>query len=81
MDYISRHIGPTDSERAKMLDIVGYGSIQELVDAAMPPGILAKQPLNLPPALTEKEAQNRLRELAAKNTVLRAFYARATPPP
>ena len=85
MDYISRHIGPTDSERAKMLDIVGYGSIQELVDAAMPPGILAKQPLNLPPALTEKEAQNRLRELAAKNTVLRAFYGQGysstvTPP-
>ena len=85
MDYISRHIGPTDSERAKMLDTVGYGSIQELVDAAIPAGILAKQPLNLPPALTEKEAQDRLRELAAKNTVLRAFHGQGysstvTPP-
>ena len=85
MDYISRHIGPTDSERAKMLETVGYGSIQELVDAAMPAGILAKQSLNLPSALTEKEAQNRLRELAAKNTVLRAFHGQGysstvTPP-
>ncbi|MGV0432338.1 aminomethyl-transferring glycine dehydrogenase [Corynebacterium sp. 20_84] len=85
MDYISRHIGPTDSERSVMLDAVGYGSIDELVAAATPPGILAKAPLDLPEALTEQEAQNRLRELAGKNTVLKAFYGQGfsstiTPP-
>jgi len=85
VDYITRHIGPTDEERAQMLDRVGYGSIAELVDAATPPGILLKQPLNLPEPLSEKEAQNRLRELAGKNTVLRAFHGQGysstvTPP-
>ncbi|WP_087117772.1 aminomethyl-transferring glycine dehydrogenase [Corynebacterium urinipleomorphum] len=85
MDYISRHIGPTDSERKLMLDAVGYGSIDELVAAATPPGILAKAPLDLPAPLTEHEAQKRLRELAGKNTVLKAFYGQGfsstiTPP-
>ena len=85
MDYISRHIGPTDSERSIMLDAVGYSSVDELVAAATPPGILAKAPLDLPEALTEQEAQNRLRELAGKNTVLKAFYGQGfsstiTPP-
>ncbi|PZM50140.1 hypothetical protein DOL99_00385, partial [Salmonella enterica subsp. enterica serovar Derby] len=41
--------------------------------------------LDLPEALTEQEAQNRLRELAGKNTVLKAFYGQGfsstiTPP-
>ena len=68
-----------------MLDALGYDSIDALITAAVPSGILAQQPLDLPEALTEYEAQDRLRELADKNTVLRAFYGQGfsstlTPP-
>ncbi|WCZ34941.1 MULTISPECIES: aminomethyl-transferring glycine dehydrogenase [Corynebacterium] len=85
MDYISRHIGPDQAEQQKMLDALGYDSIDALITAAVPSGILAQQPLDLPEALTEYEAQDRLRELADKNTVLRAFYGQGfsstlTPP-
>ncbi|OFT56191.1 glycine dehydrogenase (aminomethyl-transferring) [Corynebacterium sp. HMSC05H05] len=85
MDYISRHIGPDQAEQQKMLDALGYDSIDALIAAAVPSGILAQQPLDLPEALTEYEAQDRLRELADKNTVLRAFYGQGfsstlTPP-
>ncbi|MBG6122002.1 aminomethyl-transferring glycine dehydrogenase [Corynebacterium aquatimens] len=85
MDYISRHIGPTDDERSDMLGTVGYGSLDELVTAAIPSGILLNRLLDLPEALTEPEAQNRLRELAAKNTMLKAFHGQGysstiTPP-
>ena len=85
MDYISRHIGPDQAEQRKMLDALGYDSIDALIAAAVPSGILAQQPLDLPEALTEYEAQDRLRELADKNTVLRAFYGQGfsstlTPP-
>ena len=85
MDYISRHIGPDQAEQRKMLDALGYDSIDALITAAVPSGILADEPLDLPEALTEYEAQDRLRELADKNTVLRAFYGQGfsstlTPP-
>ena len=85
MDYISRHIGPDQAEQQKMLDALGYDSIDALITAAVPSGILADKPLDLPEALTEYEAQDRLRELADKNTVLRAFYGQGfsstlTPP-
>ncbi|RUQ14435.1 glycine dehydrogenase (aminomethyl-transferring) [Corynebacterium genitalium] len=85
MDYISRHIGPDQAEQRKMLDALGYDSIDALITAAVPSGILADKPLDLPEALTEYEAQDRLRELADKNIVLRAFYGQGfsstlTPP-
>ena len=85
MDYISRHIGPDQSEQQQMLDTLGYDSLDALIDAAVPSGILADGPLQLPQALTEYEAQNRLREIASQNTVLKAFYGQGynstlTPP-
>ncbi|MEH0147649.1 aminomethyl-transferring glycine dehydrogenase [Corynebacterium sp. Q4381] len=85
MDYISRHVGPNQDERQKMLDILGYESIDALIAAAVPGGILMDGALDLPEALTEYEAQARLRELADKNRVLRAFHGQGfnstlTPP-
>ncbi|CAM3145761.1 aminomethyl-transferring glycine dehydrogenase [Corynebacterium gottingense] len=85
MDYISRHIGPDQSEQRKMLDALGYESLDALISAAVPKGILADGPLQLPQALTEYEAQDRLREIASQNTVLKAFYGQGynstlTPP-
>lgn len=85
MDYISRHIGPDHDEAQHMLRKLGYSSLDALINAAVPAGIQANGPLRLEPALTEAEAQARLRELAGKNTVLKAFYGQGfsstiTPP-
>ncbi|WP_291314226.1 aminomethyl-transferring glycine dehydrogenase [Corynebacterium sp. UBA2622] len=85
MDYISRHIGPDAAEQKEMLTTLGYDSVEALVDAAMPPGIKAAKAISLPEPMTESQAQNRLRELAGKNTVLKAFYGQGfsstlTPP-
>ncbi|MCP1386756.1 aminomethyl-transferring glycine dehydrogenase [Corynebacterium sp. TA-R-1] len=85
MEYIARHIGPTQDEDQQMLDALGYESLDALVDAAIPAGIVKDGPFELPAPLTEYEAQERLRELAAKNTVLKAFYGQGfnstlTPP-
>lgn len=85
MDYIARHIGPDQHEQQELLHVLGYDSIDALIAAAVPSGILADGPLELPEALTEYEAQARLRELAVKNRVLRAFYGQGfnstlTPP-
>ncbi|MEU4570353.1 aminomethyl-transferring glycine dehydrogenase [Micromonospora sp. NPDC023956] len=67
--FAARHIGPdADSER-RMLKTVGYGSVEELMDAAIPEVIRWHGTLDLPPAASEREAIAELRALAARNTV------------
>src|SRR5438105_6336467 len=66
-EFISRHVGPSPDEQAKMLAVVGYGSRRELVDAAVPAGIRSDHVLTLPPAVTEEDVLAALRELARHN--------------
>jgi glycine dehydrogenase len=45
--FADRHIGPSEDEQAKMLAVVGYGSLDELVDDAVPEVIRATEGLQL----------------------------------
>jgi len=71
--FVRRHIGPDDAEQDAMLRLLGFPSLEALVDSAVPPGIRLEQPLELPPALTEHEALARLRQIASRNQVFRSF--------
>lgn len=82
--FADRHIGTTDDDRAKMLAALGYGSLDELVDAALPPGIRRRLETSLPPALGEEEVLAELRALAAANDPGEAmiglgYYSTVTP--
>jgi glycine dehydrogenase len=68
--FAERHIGPSADEQAKMLAVVGYGSLAELVADAIPEAIKAFDPLEVPPAASEAEVLAELRELAARNRLL-----------
>ncbi len=68
--FASRHIGPQADERDKMLATLGLGSLEDLVEQAMPDSIRMAAPLNLPPALSEAETLDVLRGLAARNRAL-----------
>jgi glycine dehydrogenase len=70
MNFAHRHIGPDEPDRERMLAAVGYGSLDELTSAALPPGIAAGQELNLPGPLSEAQALAELRRLAARNQLL-----------
>ncbi|WP_375431908.1 aminomethyl-transferring glycine dehydrogenase [uncultured Friedmanniella sp.] len=65
--FVGRHIGPQPDERDKMLAALGLTTMDELVQQAMPDRIRMTAPLDLPPALTESETLNVLRDLAAQN--------------
>ncbi len=67
--FATRHIGPGADEQAKMLAVVGAGSLAELAEAAIPAVIRATQGLQLPPAASEAEAIAELRAVAARNRV------------
>jgi glycine cleavage system P protein (glycine dehydrogenase) len=68
--FAERHIGPSADEQAKMLAVVGYGSLDELVADAIPDTIKAFDPLDLPPAASEAGVLAELRDLAGRNRLL-----------
>ena len=56
-----------------MLDLVGYPTLDALIDAAVPGNIRLRRPLALPMALSESEALCELRFIAARNKVFRSY--------
>jgi glycine dehydrogenase len=56
-----------------MAQAAGCESVDQLIDAVVPGVIRRDQPLQLPPALTEEQALHRLKQLMAKNQVVRSF--------
>ena len=68
--FSARHIGPSPDAVARMLATVGYGSVNELMDVAVPESIRWHGRLALPPAATEAQAIAELRALASQNTPL-----------
>ncbi len=64
---------------SEMLKKLGYESLDQLTDAAVPDNIKLKRDLKLSPAISEVEAIRRIKAIAAKNKVhslniLYAFY-------
>ncbi|MFK4728088.1 aminomethyl-transferring glycine dehydrogenase [Agromyces mediolanus] len=66
-----RHIGTTADDQRRMLDELGYDSLDALMSAAVPASIRMGEVLNsaIPAAATEREALAELAALAAQNTV------------
>jgi glycine dehydrogenase len=54
--FADRHIGPRPAELARMLDVIGAGSLEELVDQAVPDSIRDTEEIDLPPAVPEHES-------------------------
>ncbi|GAB3807226.1 hypothetical protein GCM10027605_37160 [Micromonospora zhanjiangensis] len=67
--FTDRHIGPGPDDERRMLETVGYGSVDELMDAAIPEVIRWHGTLDLPPAATEEQAIAELRGFAGRNRV------------
>jgi glycine dehydrogenase len=83
--FAARHIGLTPAaDQQRMLDVVGYSSMDDLLGDAVPASIREKLALALPAPATEAQAAARLRELAARNQVLTSmiglgYYGTLTP--
>jgi glycine dehydrogenase len=71
--FEQRHIGPTAAEVQEMLSLLGFSSLEQLIDQAVPPAIRLAHPLQLPQAQSEHEALQTLREIAQQNQVWRSF--------
>src|SRR5262249_48590486 len=72
-------------ETTEMLSLLGYETLDDLIDDAVPPQIRLTRSLNLPASLTEQEVLVRLNEIARKNVIFKSFigmgyYDCFTPP-
>ena len=84
-DFATRHIGPTQRDIGAMLEVIGVPTIEDLLDRTVPVSIRNDQPPELDPALTEIEAVEALRAMAARNRPLvsmigMGYYGTVTPP-
>ena len=71
--FVTRHIGPRESDIKIMLSELDLSSLDELSTAVVPENLQLNSKLNLPPKLSEVETIKRLEEIAEKNSVFRSF--------
>jgi glycine dehydrogenase len=71
--FVARHLGPRERDVADMLALLGYPTLDALIDAIVPEGIRLRRPLALPAARTEPEALDALRAMADANQVFRSY--------
>ena len=53
--FADRHIGPSPEDIQEMLRVVGFPTLDTMIDAAVPQQIRLKKPLALPAARSEVE--------------------------
>ncbi|HSE70639.1 MAG TPA: aminomethyl-transferring glycine dehydrogenase [Nocardioidaceae bacterium] len=83
--FEDRHIGPDEQQQTTMLKALGFASLTDLMEAAVPGGIRSSTELALPAPATEEEAARRLRALASRNNPLEpmiglGYHGTITPP-
>ncbi|BAV43708.1 glycine dehydrogenase [Mycobacterium ulcerans subsp. shinshuense] len=66
---VPRHIGPDPAAIAHMLATVGYPSLDDLIDAAVPARIRNTAPMALSAARTEQQVLTDLASMAERNTI------------
>ena len=81
--FADRHVGPRPDDIARMLERVGFDSLDDLMAAAVPAGI-ASRTLDLPEPLSEYDAARELRRLAdlnhpAESMIGVGYHATITP--
>ena len=71
--FVPRHIGPSEADTRAMLAVLGYATLDDLIDATVPAEIRLRRPLAIAGGMSEYEILGRLRALAAKNRVFRSY--------
>ena len=73
LSFLPRHLGPDEKTRKEMLQTLGLESLEELVEKAVPEGLLAKHPPKLPPARSEARALSDLQRIFSQNQPVRSL--------
>ena len=72
-EFQKRHIGPDHRETSAMLNVIGEPSVSDLIAKTVPSNIRMEGDLKLPPAMTEFEYLQHIKEVSLKNQVFRNY--------
>ncbi|XP_054276101.1 glycine dehydrogenase (decarboxylating), mitochondrial-like [Macrosteles quadrilineatus] len=72
-EFVTRHIGPREHDQTAMLDLLGFKSLDELSDKAVPDSIKHKGLLEIGPSVSEYELIKKIRVIAEKNQIWRSY--------
>ncbi|KAJ8979508.1 hypothetical protein NQ317_015686 [Molorchus minor] len=72
-DFPSRHIGPRDGDIITMLDTLGFKSLDELTNKAVPQKISLTEPLDIEEPVSEYELIKRIRNISERNQIWRSY--------
>ncbi len=72
-DFIKRHIGTSEEDQKKMLNQIGYKSLDDLINNTVPKKILFKDKLSIGEPNSEYEALRKLRIISKKNQIYSNF--------
>ncbi len=71
--FIRRHIGPSGSDQQRMLEQLGYDSMDAFITAVVPAGIRMEGALALGEPTAEHDALAQLKAIASNNKVFRSY--------
>lgn len=72
-NFAERHIGPRRHDQEKMLALLGFKSLDELTDAAVPENIRLGRDLEVDQAVGEHSVIDRIRHISEKNEIWRSY--------
>ncbi|RYD89767.1 MAG: glycine dehydrogenase (aminomethyl-transferring), partial [Sphingobacteriales bacterium] len=72
-EFHQRHMGPDQRETAEMLKAIGVASLDELIDKTVPANIRMQEELDLPPAMSEYEYLQHIKEVSLQNKVFKTY--------
>lgn len=71
-EFLGRHIGPDEQETKEMLQTIGMGSVNELVEKTVPASIRLQQDLAVDAPVSEYEYLNKISAMGKKNHLLKS---------
>ncbi len=71
--FMHRHMGSQGDQKQKMLEKIGFESLDDLVASTIPKAIRHKTKLKLDAPLTESEALSKLKDIMSQNQVKKSF--------
>jgi len=72
-DFIKRHIGPSEADQQKMLNELGFNSLDDLISKTVPEKILLKEDLGIGEPNSEYEALRKLKVISKQNRIYSNF--------
>ena len=70
----SRHIGLSEKDEQKMLEVIGADSLEQLIHETMPEDILLPKPIELDAPMSEQELLDYTQALADENVPVHSLF-------